>query len=63
MDQYYCTCANIVINVNETREVIGKDLIQHDPDDVNFDAFFSGRLFDVKLSMSGIEIVRSYLIY
>lgn len=63
MEKYFCSCFNIVLNVKlgEIREVIGKNLIQLEEKVKCCDPFFSGTLLDVKLAISGIEVVSSHL--
>ena len=66
MERYYCKCLNIIVNVNDkdTRELIGKDFIQIGvvSEVENIDPFFKGKLLDVRLAISGIEVVRLFIL-
>ena len=65
MEKYFCDCLNIIIHVNskETRESNGNDLVSDELKaelkQEDEDPFFSGKLLDVKLAISGIEVVRT----
>lgn len=63
MEKYFCNCLNVIVNVTTdgVREVRGRDLIQVDFNDEleSCDPFFSAILLDVKLSISGVEVVRN----
>lgn len=59
MDQYFCDCGNVIINVVESRLIEASDF--HCSEEISSaDPFFSisGKLLDVKLGISGIETVR-----
>lgn len=67
MEKYFCNCLNVIINVSQkdTRESVGQDLIHVDllqnQNPGNVDSFFAGKLLDVRLSISGIEVVSSLI--
>ena len=66
MEQYFCDCLNVIINVREKREVAGKSMVPSgfvfdsfgkEEDNDNEDRFFINNLLDVQLGISGIEVV------
>ena len=60
MENYFCNCLNLIINVKEKREVEGRKLVLFDFDEDDpemLDVFFQDYLLDVVLSISGIEFV------
>lgn len=75
MKQYFCDCLNVIINVRESREVPGSSMVyssstsnsfdfdREDDKDVNADTFFTNKLLDVQLGISGIEVVILLLFY
>lgn len=74
MKQYFCDCLNVIINVRESREVPGSSMVyssstsnsfdfdREDDKDVNADTFFTNKLLDVQLGISGIEVARQFLL-
>ena len=63
MEKYFCNCLNLIIHVNnnDTREAEGKDFLSDELKEErgeNLDPFFNSQLLDVKLAISGIEVVR-----
>ena len=66
MEQHFCDCLNVIINVRESREVSGNNMVpsgfefsgkEEDTDNDDGDIFFANNLLDVQLGISGIEVV------
>lgn len=63
MEQYFCSCLNIVINVRSHRECLGNDMLTFGyVDGQNIDGFFAQNLLDVALGISGIELAQEALV-